>query len=121
MQPRLPASASSRSSELRADALAPASGRHGDRQHVALATSRQQPGIADDPAVDLGDQVVPAGRLLAELADQHLPRPGLLAEQVQLQREHAVQVRRGHRAELHLGHGVTRLGLPGSRASGRRR
>ena len=124
VQPPPPASASSASSRA-----APVPWPCRSRLTAMVTTSAwvaggQQAGVADHRAVGLlRDQVVPAGGLLGQLALQHRPGPGLLAERLQLQRQDHVQVGGRHRAQHGAGapsggHGVTRLRWPGSRASG---
>ena len=112
--------------QRRAGALTLAAAGDRDGDHVGLAARGQQAGVADDLAILLGDQVVPAARLLGQLALQHGPGPGLLAEQLQLQPQHQRPGRPGSSPAARpgpagRGHGVTRFGRPGSRASGRRR
>ncbi len=81
-----------------ADALAPAVGGHRQRQDVALPASAEQARVPGDLSVVLGDQVVPAGGLLIELARQHLPAPCLSAEDGVLEFQDRVDVGVPHRA-----------------------
>ena len=87
VQPRRAASLSSASSSARADALAPAVLGHGEGEHVGLAAALgQQPGVADDSAAVLGDQVVPRWpRVRGQLAGQHPGDHASVAEQLVLQ------------------------------------
>ena len=79
----------------------------------------------------LRDEVQPAVRRLGDLVGEHLRRPRVVGEQLVLKRDDVDQVRWHHRSQPRgpvrlltveaAHHGVTRLGVPGSRASGRRR
>ena len=110
MQPRLAASASSASSSAVPVPWPQRRSRDRDGQHVRLGARGQQPGVADDHAVVVSHQIVPAVGLLRQFAFQHLHRPRFVAEELVFQPEHRVQVGAGHAADRSRHDGVTRFG-----------
>src|SRR5262249_47096261 len=111
---------------------APAVLGHRKREHVGLAAGLgQQPTVPGDHPIVVGDDVIPAGRVRGHLGGEQFRRPRLRPEQRLFHGGHRVNVVSAHRPRPRAPGATARdpagvppstlLGVPGARASGRRR